>query len=179
MLPAHERLGADERVALQREQRLVEQPQLALVERAAQVRLRLQPLHERRAHLRVEHLEAALAAALRAVHRGVGVAQHLGRARLSAFHEDDADADAEVVRAPVELERLRERLADPLGDADRLRLGVEVLAQDHELVAAEARDGVADAQPLAQPRRQRDEQLVAGSWPRLSLTFLKSSTSQK
>ena len=38
----------------------------------------------------------------------------------------------------------------------------DVLAEDHELVAAEARRGVAGAQHVLEPPRDVDEQLVAG-----------------
>ncbi len=42
---------------------------------------------------------------------------------------------------------------------------LDVLDQDGELVAAEARDGVARAQRLLEARRDRGEQLVAGGVP--------------
>ena len=58
-------------------------------------------------------------------------------------------------------DRLVDRLRDALGDADRLVRAVELLADDEELVAAEPRDRVAGAHRVVQPRRQRDEQLVA------------------
>ena len=40
-------------------------------------------------------------------------------------------------------------------------LGHELVAQDHELVAAEASDGVARAEGVAQPLRQCHQQAVA------------------
>ena len=59
-------------------------------------------------------------------------------------------------------DRLVDRLRDALGDADRLVRAVEVLADDEELVAAQPRDGVRRPHGVVEPRRQRDEQVVAG-----------------
>ncbi len=62
----------------------------------------------------------------------------------------------------AQLDRLGDRGAGPLGDVDRLALGAELLAEDQELVAAEARDGVAGAQDRLQSPRELDEERVAG-----------------
>ena len=50
----------------------------------------------------------------------------------------------------------------PLGDRERVRLAPGAVEQQRELVAAEARGGVALAQAAAQPVGHRAEQLVAG-----------------
>ena len=49
-----------------------------------------------------------------------------------------------------------------LGDRDRVLLVDDVLAQDRELVAAEAGDGLVPAQRVPQPLGDREDQLVAG-----------------
>ena len=55
-----------------------------------------------------------------------------------------------------------EQGAQPLGDRERLRRVGEVLAEHDELVAAEARERVVDAQAVGQARGEAAEQLVAG-----------------
>ena len=60
-----------------------------------------------------------------------------------------------------EHDRLVDRLRDALGDPDRLVRAVELLAHDEELVAAQPRDGVGRAHRVVQPRRERDQQVVA------------------
>ena len=84
MVPAHQRLEADDLAAAQRDDRLVVELELVAVERVAQLALDLEAAHGPRPHLRVEDLAAAAAALLRPVHRGVGVAdQQLGVDRLA------------------------------------------------------------------------------------------------
>ena len=61
---------------------------------------------------------------------------------------------------------------------DRVGSPVDVLAQDGELVAAEARDGVLGAQRAAQPAGDVDESLSPAPWPSVSLTTLKPSRSR-
>ena len=58
-------------------------------------------------------------------------------------------------------DRLGERRDDPLGDGHGLVRAADVLAEDHELVAADAGGGVAAAQDPGQPARDRDQQQVA------------------
>ena len=48
-----------------------------------------------------------------------------------------------------------------LGDRERLGVGLEVLGEDHELVAAEPRDGVRVAQHLGEALGDGDQQVVA------------------
>ena len=62
---------------------------------------------------------------------------------------------------PVDHERLRDRALQALGDADHVLLVGDVLAQHHELVAAEARRRVAAAQALLQAPAERLQQQVA------------------
>ena len=57
------------------------------------------------------------------------------------------------------------RLPQPLGDADRVR-GQAVLEQHAELVATQARQRVALAQPLAEHEADLPHQLVAGGMAR-------------
>ena len=59
-------------------------------------------------------------------------------------------------------ERLGDRRSRSLGDAQRLALPAQVLAQDHELVAAVADHGVAGPERALQSAGDLDEQIVAG-----------------
>ena len=106
-------------------------------------------------------LEAPAAALLGAVHRGVGVAQEVGRIVVGALGERDAEARGDEVVARREHDRLADGLRDALGHPDRLARAVELLAHDQELVAAEPRHGVGRADRIVQPRRERDQQVVA------------------
>jgi hypothetical protein len=74
--------------------------------------------------------------------------------------ERDAHARPDVHDDPREPERARERGAQLARDGRRL-LGVGAAQEDAELVAPEARDDVALAQRLAQPRADAAQQLVA------------------
>ena len=79
----------------------------------------------------------------------------------SGLGERDADRGGDHQLAPVEVERLLERLLDALGDHGRLARVADVVEQDRELVAAEPGDGVAGPQRGLQPPRDRDQQPVA------------------
>ena len=68
---------------------------------------------------------------------------------------------ARTCASPVPTDdRLGERRDDPLGDGHRLVGAAHVLAEDHELVAADAGRGVAGAQDAGQPAGDRDQQQV-------------------
>ena len=67
----------------------------------------------------------------------------------------------------------------PLGDAGRRRLVGDLLEQHDELVAAEARDGVARAQGAFSRGATSISNSSPAAWPRLSLTSLKLSRSRQ
>ena len=62
----------------------------------------------------------------------------------------------------LEQQRLRERLEDPLGGVGGVLRAADVLEQDRELVAAEARGGVAGADARVQALGDLEQHLVAG-----------------
>ena len=80
-VPAHERLAADRPPAAERQQRLVVEQQLVAGEGVVEAVLDLQPRADLAAQVLVEQLEVVPARALRAVHRDVGLAQQVLRAR--------------------------------------------------------------------------------------------------
>ena len=104
--------------------------------------------------------DAPAAARLGAVHRGVGLAQHLRR-RLGLAPHGDADRGRAEDLAGGDREGLLPDLGDALGDLERLLVGLD-LGQHDELVAAQARHGVGGAHDLGQARADLDQQLVAG-----------------
>ena len=63
--------------------------------------------------------------------------------------------------ARAQRERVLERVEHALGQRQRLAVALDVLGEDHELVAAEARDRVAVAHQLGQPLGDGDQQPVA------------------
>jgi hypothetical protein len=79
---------------------------------------------------------------------------------------------------PAESHRGGQRGEDPLGQRDGTGL-VDVLADDDELVATEARDQVAGADGGPQPPGDPESSSSPAVWPRESLTTLKLSRSRK
>ncbi len=122
--------------------------------------LEVQAAHGAGPHLVVEDLVGD-AAALAAVHRGVGVAQQRLGPCARRTGQRDADARAHARLVAVGDERFVERLHDPLRDGHRLVLADDVLAEHDELVAADPRRGVTGAQDAAQAPRDADQQPVA------------------
>ena len=85
VVPARQRLEAGDPARGQLEQRLVGDRQLAGGERAAQVALQPHAVRHLGVQRAVEQRVARLAGGLGLVHRGVGVAQHVGRASRSRW----------------------------------------------------------------------------------------------
>ena len=94
MVPAQQRLAADDPVVADVDQRLVVQLELAAHERLAQVDLQRAARLHARVHLRLEEAVGAAAVGLGAVQRHVGVLQQL--IRLGAVVRRHGDADAGV-----------------------------------------------------------------------------------
>ena len=114
-------------------------------------------------HRRLEEAVAALAVALGDVHRGVGVADELvGVGRRLALDDRDAQAGADDDLLLIQPQRLQERLEHALGGVGRLLRADDVLEQDGELVAAEARRGVGGADARGQALGDLAQDLVAG-----------------
>ena len=161
MLPAQQRLEALDPLAVQGELGLVVQEQLVVaVQRAPQVAEHGEPRRGGDVLLGLEDHGAGLEL-LGRVHRDVGVAQQLLGVGAVPRGQHDADAGLDVEDDAVDVEGLVQGLAEPLGDGLRLADAVHERQQDGELVAAEARDGVAVAQDRLQPRGDLAEQLVA------------------
>ena len=135
--------------------------ELAAVQRPAQRDLGLAPVLGAGAHAVVVDLRDAAAALLGAVHGAVGLAHERVGVLGAVGGQRDADARADDELLAADAVGLRERLGDALGDADRVALAGDLLAEHGELVAAEAGRGVAAAQDAVQPVGDGAQQLVA------------------
>ena len=163
MAPAHQRLepGAA-RPSASVDDRLVVQDELAPLDRAAQLVLQRSSRHRVGVHRGVEDSWRAVPARLRAVHRRVGVAQHVFRAGVAAPGVARCRCWRwRRPRCPCRPNGTASAIWIALRDPGRLPGVADVLEQHGELVAAEPRDGVAGAQAGLEPPRDRHQQLVA------------------
>jgi hypothetical protein len=114
-------------------------------------------------HRRLEQAVAALAVAVGDVHRRVGVAEQLvGVGGAAALDHRDAEARAQRQLLAAHGQRPGQAGEDALGRVGDLLCSLDVLEEDRELVAAEARRGVARAHARGQALGDLDENLVAG-----------------
>ena len=161
VVPAQQRLGAQDAAGLQRHDRLKVQHEFVALQGAPQLQLQLRvPLGARR-HVVREALEVVAPFALGVVHGEVGVAQQ--RVGVLVVHRIDRQADArrEVELMARDLGALGHRCEQALRN---LRDFVEVghaLEQHGELVVAQARQGIDAAQARLQAARRLGEDEVA------------------
>ena len=162
MEPANERLDRDDTPGLEVDLGLIVEAQLIPAQRQLKLLLDREEVERARVHQGVEQLRASPAPLLGGVQREVGVAQHQLR-RRGRQPVADADADAGGLLEPVSFvdERRGERGANTLGNPSRLVFAC-VLAEDRELVAAEARNRVLGPGRTGQPPCHLDEDGVAG-----------------
>jgi hypothetical protein len=159
MDPAHQRLGPRHPSVGHCDDRLVVHGQLATVDSAPQRGLRLVADTGPHPQLLVEHLDPSAAALLGSVHGGIRVAQR-GVGVVSSGGQPHADAHPDEHLARVEQEGRADGLGDALAHQPGLDLVGQTLADDHELVTAEAGDGVARADDVAQAGGNGAEELV-------------------
>ena len=161
MRPAGERLEAERRAVLQRHDRLEAQRDFVVLDGDAQVGLQSQPFDGLVVHARFKQREPSLAALLRAVHRDVGVAQHVvGALRTGIPHDADAGADGDF--GAVELHGLLHRFQHAFRHAHAVRRLAHLVDQYREFVATQARDRVASPRGVQQASADLEQQLVAG-----------------
>ena len=160
-MPARQRLEGRDLARSQVVQRLVFHRQRALGQRTAEVGLQPHPLRHLQVQAGVEQRVAGLAGQLGLVHRGVGVAQHVGGRGVTHAAEGDADAGAGDDFVVANVERPAQRLEQALGQADRLAVAVQVFGQHGELVATQPRHHVLGPQMLLDAPRHLDQKVVA------------------
>jgi hypothetical protein len=142
MLPAYQRPETAHAAVKKRNLRLEEQPEIPLSKRPAQAVRKQHAFGDARRHLRMVQAIVAPAARLHAVERRVcRLDQAVGR--LAVFGKDrHADAGASRDKVAVNVEGGRKRLEYLFAHRGPVLDGGYALNQDHELVTAEARDGV-------------------------------------
>ena len=167
VVPADQRFAVEHGAGRERDDRLVEEHELAAIDRDAQVRLDLPAVHRRDVQLVGEDGVAAATAALRAVECRVRIAEDVLRGVVAREPEGDADAERRVEGVAGGVDRLGDRSEQALGDAHRVGVAGEPFEQDNELVAAEAddvafgdRDGVGRPNARREAARERDEERV-------------------
>ncbi|MNQ56810.1 hypothetical protein D3C85_709450 [compost metagenome] len=160
MAPAHQRLGGIQAVVGQAQLGLVEDFQLAFLDRLAQLGLQLQALQCASLEVVGEELEAIAAQVLGVLHGHVRLADQRGDVAGVVRQQADAEraADYQLVAADGHGHaQLAEQAAGPARQAGEAAEGVE----DHgELVAGQARDGVGFRHRLGQAAADLAQQLV-------------------
>ncbi len=162
VVPADQRLDADDRPAICRIDRLVHQPHVAArIQRSAQVALDHALACDQIVHVAGEDRMPTAAVLLGFVERDVGLAQQVCRIGVGAARDGDADGGADMDLVAHQAEGLAElaeqALAEFLGGAEAL----DVEDDDGEFVAAQSRDGVDLADRVFEARGSLADQLVA------------------
>ena len=120
MLPADERLEADDALGGQVDQRLIVQPKLATLDALTEVVLEVDPLDRLVGHRRLEQGVALGRVRLRPDHGDFRLAQHLVRRGPARPPQGDPDRGADEPLAAAHRERRPQVRPDPLGDDARL-----------------------------------------------------------
>jgi hypothetical protein len=143
--PPHERLDAEQRAVREPNQRLVLDEELAPLQRRRHRRGQAVPGDLGCVAVGVEQGPAALTVGLRPVQRDVGGLDDVGRAASGDLPLDDADARRHGKVVAADLHGRVEGAEHRVRHGDGLLGAGGALQQDHELVAAHARDQVAGA----------------------------------
>ena len=96
------------------------------------------------------------------VHGGIGAVQQFGGVVPIGGEQGHADADGQVILVVGDLVIPRQPLQQPVGRAPDFVVG-GLMQYHHELVAAEAGDGVLFPGQLPQPRGHFEQDLIAGA----------------
>src|SRR5690606_36879645 len=173
VLPAHQRLGADDPLGLDVDFRLVEDLQLAAALDAVQVVVEAQAVDHGVAHAVLED-DAALAVDFASVlHGGDGIAQQVAGVLAARGADRRANAELEAQRAGWRLEGLASRFGHALAQDAGLGRPANALGQDREITVADARHGVALAQRMVQRAAEVAEHQVADVRANVARGFLE------
>ncbi len=175
VLPADQCLGADHLAVVEVHERLVEEPQLAALETVLELLLDRELLDGALAHRHVEQLRARASALLGAVHGRVSILHETRAVYLVAgLGHRDTDAGAETQLGAAREHRLGELPLKTVRNADGLEHAADRLAQNRELVAAEAGHGVLRANGALDARGHLAEDLVAGAMAKAVVDALEA-----
>jgi hypothetical protein len=125
--------------------------EISLLDPAAELVLRPPPFFCPGPHGLIEEFASRPAVLLRTVHGLVGVADDHVRTVGSPLRDRDPDTRRDRHLAGLERDGFGYRTSYPVGDGDGLLFAPDVLQEDHELVAAEARCRVFGPQDRAKP----------------------------
>ncbi|MCY1398059.1 hypothetical protein D9M71_130850 [compost metagenome] len=160
MLPAQQRLGAHRLAVAGVEFGLVMQAQLPPFLGHAQLLQQLQLLARIGVHRPIEEAVAVLAGTLGVVHRGIGVHQQFVLVGTIAREHGDTDTGGNLQALLAHPEWPRDEIDLVGSDAWRI-IGFRQLHQQHELIAAYARQRVLAMEIGAQAQAHFAQQLVA------------------
>ena len=162
VVPPDQRLDRLDPPISHADERLVVDAEVAAVHCAAKLVLGRQSPDRPDPHVVVEEFEASAAALLGPIHRRVGVAdQGLGPV-VPRARQRDADTGGDDQLRGVDFDGLRDDATEPIGDAHRLLITGHVLAEQDELIPAEARPHVAGSQRGTEPVGHADQHPVTG-----------------
>ena len=126
--------------------------EVVVVDGVAQVVLEAEPVERARVHVGIEQLVPRLAARLRVIHGGVGIAHDLVGVVVLGPAEGDADARRGEDFAPADRKGRAQRFLNPERDGVGLLLVAELVQQNGELVSAQPGERVALPQARLEPR---------------------------
>ena len=172
MLPADEGFEAED-ISVDRGLRLIVQAQLVVGDGRAQIVLERVALSEAAIHLGVEEAHHMPPVGLGPIERGIGIGQQRREVArvLRIGGRADAEADGNLLASNVEV--LRDRFEQPIGQRFR---GGRLLARrqdEREFVAADARDEGALGRGLRGAGRSRTSSSSPTACPKTSLASLK------
>ena len=162
VLPAGQRLEADDLAGRDRSLRLVVDLQLVVLDRLGELLRKNAALADRLVHVRREEAGAGASVLLGAVEREVGVGEKLADVVPVARIERDADGQSDVERLAGEKHRLGEDFEQLVGEAGGRSGLIAAGLHDDELVAAEPGGELGMGEERGDARRGRLQQLVAG-----------------
>ena len=161
MPPPQQRLRTDPVATAQPHHRLVERLERLGVDRAAQVRFHVEDAGGFITHLFVEHHAAVAPLALGAIHRRIRIAQHVLAVLVARMPQRDAHAGGGEQFAPGHPHRRAQCSQHAPAQFLGHQRALEVLGQDRELIAAQARDHVTAAHSAHDAAAGLDQQFVA------------------
>ena len=141
MLPAGERLEADDAHAPKVEDRLVVDHELVALQRDPELRLDIQALQRVAAAERVEQADAPARVALCPDERDLRLLEHVAAAGAARQPHRDAHAGADEPGAAVQVERRLELKLEAIGERE-CGVGIAARQQQGEGVPAEPCNGV-------------------------------------
>ncbi len=161
MMPAHECLEPAETLLLHVEDWLIRHVQLTAPQRVRELGLYAQAVHGLPMKPLVVHHRAGAALPLRVVHGRIRVVEQLARLRELVAVDAHADAERGEHVTPCERHQRAHDLVHRFGETHHLIFIQNGVQQDHELVAADAREEVVVAQHGFDALDARAEQCIA------------------